>query len=150
MGLFLETAIIKGRGLFPVNSNDYGIVPEKCIMAANKAGTTLQFNEDTTGFEKLAADLSREANGTVLLCYIYDDDFWGYSLYDRGQEKDVFCPIPDYFGDVDEKDVLKMAGNAEVLSEVFNISGRIWKEMRMKRHIQMTSMVMIHGRCTIL
>ena len=130
MGLFLETAIIKGRGLFPVrkylkniaaNSNNYGIVPEKCIMAANKAGTTLQFNEGTTGFEKLAAGLSKEANGTVLLCYIYDDDFWGYSLYDRGQEKDVFCPIPDYFGDVDEKDVLEMAGNAEVLSEVFNI-----------------------------
>lgn len=106
MGLFLETAIIKGRGLFPVKKylnniasegNKYGIVPEKCIMAANKAGTTLQFNENTTGFEELAAELSKEANGTVLLCYIYDDDFWGYSLYDKGQEKDVFCPIPDYF-----------------------------------------------------
>ena len=73
MGLFLETAIIKGRGLFPVKKylnniasegNKYGIVPEKCIMAANKAGTTLQFNENTTGFEELAAELSKEANGT--------------------------------------------------------------------------------------
>lgn len=130
MGLFLEIAIIKGRGLFPVkkylnniatDSNNYGIVPEKCTMVSNKAGTVLQFNEDTTGFEELAARLSEEANGTVLLCYIYDDDFWGYSLYDKGQEKDVFCPIPDYFGDVDEEDVLKMAGNAEVLSKAFNV-----------------------------
>lgn len=135
MGLFLETAIIKGRGLFPVKKylynitakdNSYGIVPEECIMLTSKAGTTLQFNEDTTGFEKLASALSKEANGTVLLCYIYDDDFWGYYLYDNGQEKDVFCPIPDYFGDVSEEEVLKMAGNAEVLSEIFNVpSGRV-------------------------
>jgi len=130
MGLFLETAVIKGRGLFPVKkylnniasgSNDYGIVPEKCVMVSNKAGTTLQFNENTTGFEKLASGLSKEANGTVLLCYIYDDDFWGYFLYDKGQEKDIFCPIPDYFGDVDEEEVVKMAGNPGVLSKIFNV-----------------------------
>lgn len=145
MGLFLETAIIKGRGVFPVkkylnniaaDSNNFGIVPEECIISANKAGTTLQFNEGTTGFEELAARLSAEAKGEVLLCYIYDDDFWGYFLYGNGKEKDIFCPIPDYFGDVSEEEVLKMAGNAAVLSETFNVpSGRVcrylyfWEDM---------------------
>lgn len=130
MGIFLETAIIAGRGSFPVKkylknlaggSNRFGIIPEKCIISTSPKGTAVQFNESTQEYEKLAAALSKEAKGAVLLCYIYDGDFWGYCLFDRGQEKDLFRPIPDYFGDISGEEVLKMKGNADILSEVFDV-----------------------------
>lgn len=130
MGLFLETALIRGRGSFPVKkylknlagSNDsYGIVPEECIISTSPKGTTVQFNSDVCGYEELASALSRESKGEVLLCYIYDDDFWGYFLYGNGMEKDRFCPIPDYFGDVTEEEVIKSAGDAGILQEVFGV-----------------------------
>ena len=129
MGLFLETAIVRGRGSFPVkkylkniaSNNNFGIIPEECIISTGPKGTAVKFNEDVCGHNQLAAALSKEAKGVVLLCYIYDDDFWGYYLYDNGEKKDVFCPIPDYFGDVSKDEALKMAGNAKILSEVFDV-----------------------------
>ncbi len=130
MGLFLETALIRGRGSFPVKKYlknlagsccSYGIVPEECIISTSQKGTTVQFNSGTHGYEELASALSEEAKGEVLLCYIYDDDFWGYFLYSNGMERDCFCPIPDYFGDVTEEEVIKSAGNAMVLQEVFGV-----------------------------
>lgn len=129
MGLFLETAIIRGRGSFPVKkylkniagSSNFKIVPEECVISTSPKGTAVKFNEDACGHKELAYALSKEAKSAVLLCYIYDDDFWGYYLYDNGEEKDVFCPIPDYFGDTSKEEALKMAGNAEILSEIFDV-----------------------------
>lgn len=131
MGLFLNIAIVKGRGVFPVKkylrliageSNNFGIEPGKCIIKPAAKGTLVQFNGNTDGYKELAAALSLQSKGEVLFCYIYDDDFWGYYLYNNGEEIGYFCPIPDYFGDIDKEEALSMsAGDAEMLSYIFDI-----------------------------
>ncbi|MEZ3423137.1 MAG: HSP90 family protein [Lachnospiraceae bacterium] len=130
MGLFLNIVIVKGRGIFPVkkylrliaeSSNNFGIEPGECIIRPASKGTLVQLNSPY-GYKELASALSVQSKGEVLLCYIYDDDFWGYHLYNNGEEAGCFCPIPDYFGDMDEEEALSMsAGDAEILSCIFDV-----------------------------
>ena len=67
----------------------------------------------------------------ALLCYIYDDDFWGYFLYQSGQELDVFQAIPDYFEEPSPEKRARLAGNSGVLSQVFAVDAS-----RMEQYLQ--------------
>lgn len=130
MGLFLNIAIVKGRGVFPVKkylrliaegNNNFGTEPGECIIKPAAKGTLVQFNTPDI-YKELAVALSVQSKGEVLFCYIYDDDFWGYYLYNNGEETGYFCPIPDYFGYIDEEEALSMSsGDAEMLSYIFDI-----------------------------
>ena len=105
--------------LIAESSNNFGIEPGECIIRPASKGTLVQLNSPY-GYKELASALSVQSKGEVLLCYIYDDDFWGYHLYNNGEEAGCFCPIPDYFGDMDEEEALSMsAGDAEILSCIF-------------------------------
>lgn len=147
MGLFLHIAIIKKRGIFPVkkylssiaSDNNFYLDPAQCLIETSAGGTIVQLNDDCSSYEDVACELSKKADNIVLLCYIYDDDFWGYSLYDRGKKLDCFCPIPDYFGEIDKKERLRMAGNAEILAQSFSVSVQklnrylcFWEETNLK------------------
>lgn len=129
MGLFLHIAIIKERGIFPVkkylssiaSDSNFNLDPTQCLIKTALGGTIVQLNQDCSSYDDVACELSKKADSIVLLCYIYDDDFWGYCLYDRGKKLDCFCPIPDYFGEIDEKERLFLAGNAEILAQAFHV-----------------------------
>lgn len=125
MGLFLETAILPGCTKKQAQSavqraaeaNDaFCIELSECRFVENKKGTSIVFNEGIVGFDSLAAVLSADV-GTVLYLYIYDEDFWGYYFYDKGEQLDSFMTEPDYFGDEAEGS----NGNAELIAKAFGI-----------------------------
>jgi len=146
MGLFLQTAIIPdcgeeeaknaiaavagkysqeleapGSGKTPEYSI-INLIPNECRFQTSERGVCILFNEDCIGYEALAGAISKEAGKAVLLLYIYDGDYWGYFLYDKGTEIDRFVPMPDYFDEVPEEEMQQMKGNAEVIAEYFHVN----------------------------
>ncbi len=126
MGLFLETAIFPGCTKKQVQSavqmaaeeNDgFCISLSECQFAEQKNGTSILFNEGIVGFDGLAEVLSTLVDGRVLYLYIYDEDFWGYYFYDRGQQLDCFMAEPDYFGE----EAGGSNGNAELIARSFGV-----------------------------
>ncbi len=129
MGLFLETAIVNCNDLNKVKQSleeiskvkpKFELNPEECKYSQSKNVIQLLLNEDCVGYEELAKDLSEKISSHVMLLYIYDEDFWGYFLYDNGKEMDRFSPDPEYFGE--EEDSEKYSGDAEVVSKYFGVS----------------------------
>lgn len=129
MGVFLQAVIIKGRGVMPTKKylrmlaedGAFGLVPQDCVLRARPGGTAVLCNDGCSGYEDLAKALSEQTGGPVLLSYLYDEDFWGYFLYDGGKERDRFSPVPDYFGDVNKAEEARCAGNAAALSQCFGV-----------------------------
>lgn len=141
MGLFLQTAILpecgetqarnaveavakKLGGLDKGEKNKYefmNLIPEECQYKEQGGGTSILFNEECGGFEDLAEAISKETQKPILLLYIYDGDFWGYSLYDNGVEIDRFNPMPDYFEEASEAQMEKEKGNAEIIAKYFHV-----------------------------
>ncbi|MCM1299475.1 MAG: hypothetical protein NC203_11220 [Firmicutes bacterium] len=129
MGLFLETAIVNcsdmsllKRSLSEISKEkpDFELKPEECRFHQRESrGIQLLLNENCMGYEKLAEAISQKISSYVMLLYIYDEDFWGYFLYDRGREIDRFSPDPEYFGEAEEHS--KYKGNAEIVSKYFGI-----------------------------
>ena len=62
----------------------------------------------------------KKISSYVMLLYIYDEDFWGYFLYDKGKEIDRFSPEPEYFGG--DGNSVKYKGSAEKIAKYFGIS----------------------------
>jgi hypothetical protein len=130
MGLFLHTAIIQNcdettarLAVENVAKNkELDVKPAECLYKVFPHGVNILFNEYCSGYELLAKTLSEEIGQPTLILFIYDDDFWGYFLYDKGKEKDAFNPIPDYFDDVDDAEVQRLTGNADVIAKYFDIS----------------------------
>lgn len=126
MGLFLDLAILPGctkeQAIKAVKAaaeeNDkFCIEPSACQYIEQSNGAIILFNERIVGYDSLAAFLSIAIDGKVLYPYIYDDDFWGYYFYDKGQELDSFMAEPDYFGE----DQMGGTGNAELIAKSFGV-----------------------------
>lgn len=135
MGVFLQTAIIPDckeaeareaveRVAQKLSCEKYEItdlIPEECQFKVQGKGISILFNEDCVGYEFLAEAISKEAGKAVLLLYIYDDDFWGYFLYENGSQIDQFNPMPDCLEEVSEEERQEMKGNAKAISEYFHV-----------------------------
>ena len=140
MGLFLQTAILPECGeaqarsaveavakkLSGLEKGDkayelMNLIPEECQYKEYGGGAGILFNEDCSGYENLAEAISKETEKPILLLYIYDGDYWGYFLYDKGVEIDRFNPIPDYFEEVSEEQMEKEKGNAEIIARYFHV-----------------------------
>lgn len=128
MGLFLETAIVNCNDMNKVRQSldeiakeksKLDLNPEECKYSQSKNAVQVLLNEDCVGYEELAKDLSEKISSHVMLLYIYDEDFWGYFLYDKGREMDRFSPDPEYFGE--DEDSEKYSGNAEIVSKYFGV-----------------------------
>ena len=65
----------------------------------------------------MAADLSRLTSGPAIVLFEYDQDTWGYSLFDGGTLIDRFWSVPEAV-DVPPDEC---AGNAEVVSSTFGV-----------------------------
>ncbi len=140
MGLFLQTAVLKDcdtpkakQAIERVAQKDPSLelLPEECKFHSHEAGTLVFMNEHCCGYESLAELLSLEIEGVVLLTYIYDEDFWGYFLYDRGTQKDEFLPLGQYF----QEDNPPIPGNPALLASCFGIQPQeidrylvVWEE----------------------
>lgn len=97
------------------------LVPEECQFQQFPKGTSILLNDRCCGYEPLAQTLSEAAMKPVMLLYIYDDDFWGYCFYDKGELLDTFTPMPDYFEDASEEDRREIAGKSSLIASYFQI-----------------------------
>ena len=134
--MFLETVkvvLIKNRGVFPVKKylrilaeeeESFDLRPKECVVKACKRGTIVLLNDECCIDEKhsdFLSMLSELSGDAALLCYIFDGDFWGYVLCDNGVFEDCFCPIPDYFGEIDKEKEEYCKGNAGILANLFDV-----------------------------
>lgn len=105
------------------------LVPEECKFQKFPKGVSILLNDRCCGYDPLAQLLSETTMKPVMLLYIYDDDFWGYCFYDKGEPIDLFTPLPDYFeeaSDEGEHEPLKegqeeIFGKSDVIASYFQI-----------------------------
>lgn len=133
MGLFLHIAITKLNDLSKVremiseaakvdkdNMEKLQVKEENCQYTEYDSGIEITFNDDIPSLEFLAA-LSIKTDAPLLFLYIYDEDFWGYTLYDKGEEIDDFSTMPDYFIERDYKTDNSLEHAARI-AECFSVS----------------------------
>lgn len=97
------------------------LVPDECQFQQFPKGVSVLLNDRCCGYDSLAQVLSKTTMKPVMLLYIYDDDFWGYFFYNKGEVLDVFTPLPDYFETASEKDRQKNSGNSSIIASYFHI-----------------------------
>lgn len=132
MGLFLQTGILKDCKLAQAETyieklschpNPHNIILAECRLSEQHGDVFIHFNDYCSGYGELAKDLSVESESATKILYIYDGDFWGYELYDKGEHVDSFNPIPEYFSDeLDETEIQSCLGNSKVISRYFNVN----------------------------
>ena len=127
MGVFLNVLLLKNtteeklKAELEKEKDSWDVVPEECQYQQGENGIQVLLNDHCSGYEVMTQALSEALDCPVMLCYIYDDDFWGYDFYDKGKEVDTFCPMPDYFEEADEEERERVAGNAEKVAPYFDI-----------------------------
>ena len=125
MGLFLYVYLFPGgreetcRAALgrKAENPDHQIWPDKCQWHMYPKGPAVQLNDGAVVLD-YAEPLSRVVNCPVLLAYIYDDDYWGYELWQKGKELDQFASLPNYF---DEGSPPDKPGDAELVARVFGV-----------------------------
>lgn len=140
MGMFLSVLIVQNQKAEDVkkslkalgNSNPrWNLVPEECQYQECDGGVKVLLSDMCAGYEEIPQKLSKELLSPVMLCYIYDGDYWGYDFYDKGIELDTFNPMPDYFEEVSEEEKQRLSGNSKVISRYFNV-----EEAKIKNYLQ--------------
>lgn len=128
MGLFLQTVIIPQGNQAEAAAAMEHIAKSHEEMELDLA--TCQYRQRANGvqilctcmgYDSFAAALSLEIEHPILLLYIYDEDFWGYYLYENGTEIDQFCPMPEYFEECSEEEAAKLAGDPLILAQYFTV-----------------------------
>lgn len=125
MGLFLYTLLFPGgdpdkcRAALErkIENPDHNIRPDNCQWHIYPKGPAVQLNDGAVGLD-YAGPLSKRVHCPVLLAYIYDDDFWGYELWQRGRELDQFASVHDYF---DEGSPPGKPGDADLVARCFGV-----------------------------
>ncbi len=92
MGVFVGGIAVKGENEFQILEGDQA---EEKAMAIS-----------------LAQDIP------VLSAYIYDGDYWGYTLYENGCAADEFCTLPEYFEKGDDL-ICQYTADVALLSGLF-------------------------------
>lgn len=95
---------------------DMGLKLNECHWHLYEKGPAVLLNEGSLGYDALTRRLSECVSSPVMDLYIYDDDYWGYWVYQRGAEVDSFASVPDYFkpGSPPNK-----PGNAPLVAQLF-------------------------------
>jgi len=108
MGEFIETAVTRQHDLSKIKEmiseaakehkntiEELQVKEENCQYVQCDKGINITFNHIPS--EEFLCTLSLKIESPILFLYIYDGDFWGYTLYDKGEEIDDFSTRPDYF-----------------------------------------------------
>lgn len=98
---------------------DWEIDASQCQKLRCEIGAAVWLNDHCCGYEEMTQELSRHLGSALMLCYIYDDDIWGYYFYDAGERVDCFCSAPDYFEQASDKERLRLKGCAEMVVPYF-------------------------------
>ncbi len=125
MGLFLYTLLFPGgeeetcRAALGREAEDpeLSIRPEECQWHAFPKGPAVLLNDGAVGFDS-AGRLSEAADCPVMGLYIYDGDFWGYDLWQRGKALDQFASLSGYF---DEDSPPNKPGDARTVARCFGV-----------------------------
>jgi len=134
MGLFLYTLLFPGgeegacRAALRREAEDpeLSIRPGECHWHIFPKGPAVQLNDGAIGFES-AGRLSETMDCPVMGLYIYDDDFWGYDLWQKGKALDEFASLPGYF---EEDSPPNRPGDARILARCFGV-----KPERIERYL---------------
>lgn len=139
MGMFLNVLIVQNVTEKDVKStfqklsghcSDWNLVLEECTYQECSGGVKVLLSDMCTGFENIPQEISKELMCPAMLCYIYDGDFWGYHLFDRGSEVDSFNPMPEYFEEISQEEKQRLSGNSKVIAQYFNVD-----ESRIKKYL---------------
>lgn len=113
MGVFFYQLVLPGQGRERAEQVMAGLDPElakQCRLdpggyfwADHDRGTSVILNDGAAPYGALPQAVSKALDNTVLLAYIYDDDFWGYDLYRKGDCLDMFQTVPDCLGEPDPR-----------------------------------------------
>jgi len=87
------------------------------LAPASDAWSSAMLHLNSLIGEPLAAELSRLTGGTAILLLEYDQDTWGYVLFDGGALIDRFWSVPEAV-DVPQEEC---PGNFEIVSSVFDV-----------------------------
>lgn len=125
MGLFLYTFLFPGGEeekcraalQYEAGDMDLNIHPEECHWHVFPKGPAVQLNDGAVGFDS-AGRLSDALDTPVMGLYIYDDDLWGYDLWQKGRQLDQFASVHGYF---DEDSPPNTPGNASVIARHFDV-----------------------------
>ena len=130
MGLFLHVVLFPGgdeaacRAALEREARDpkLSLRPEDCRWQTYEKGPAVELNDGANGYEAVGrlsgAPDGSGLEGPVLLAYIYDDDFWGYELWQKGRELDQFASLPDYF---DQGSPPDKPGDADLVARCFGV-----------------------------
>lgn len=130
MGMSITTAIFKNTNLedtkkalnlLAQHNSNAEINVDDCQFE-NGASTLMLFNADAVIDNVDIEFLSKEVADIVLSLYIYDDDFWGYCLYENGNLLDEFNTSPDYFEDISDEECDALKGKPDVISKYFDVN----------------------------
>lgn len=113
MGVFFYQLVLPGQGRERAEQVMAGLDPElakQCCLEPGAyrwgdydRGTSVILNDGAAPYGALPQAVSKALDNTVLLAYIYDDDFWGYDLYRKGDCLDMFQTVPDCLGEPDPR-----------------------------------------------
>lgn len=125
MGLFLHAVLFPGgeeercRQALGRCAADplLGLRPAECRWRQCARGPAALLNDGFTGPELLAARMSFGLEDPLMVLFIYDGDFWGYFLWQKGAELDRFASQPDYFSPGNPP---AEAGDARAVGRVFS------------------------------
>jgi len=126
MGLFFHTVLFPGGDEKECRSAlrqaaetpELFIHPTECHWHSFKKGPLVMVNNNCRSYEILAEKLSGLLDCPVMVLYIYDGAFWGYHLWQGGEEIDRFASLPDY---IKEGNPPKKPGNGLAVASTFGI-----------------------------
>lgn len=134
MGEFIHMALTKQRDLSKIqkmiseaseenkeNIEELQVKEENCWCAEHDGGISITFVDDIPNSKFLSA-LSSKIGSPLLFLYIYDGDFWGYTLYDMGKEVDDFSTMPDYFIQSGSDKTKSSEKHAALIEQYFGVS----------------------------
>lgn len=118
---------------------DMALRLDECHWHLYGKGPAVLLNEGSLGYGTLTRRLSECMPSPVMNLYIYDDDYWGYWVYQRGAEVDRFASLPDYFAPGSPPN---RPGNAPLMAQLFHASVKTllpyltpWREDEMELDI---------------
>ncbi len=130
MGVFIQAALFPGGEELKcrialqraADDKSLAVCLGGCRWHLYDKGPAVLLNDGCCGYEALAERLSASLAGPVMVLYIYDDDYWGYFLWENGTELDQFASLPDYFGAGSPPD---RPGNAALAARLFGVEEKV-------------------------
>ena len=105
----------------PKTAESWNLNVSQCCLWQADNGAAAILRDFCSGYEEMTFQLSRMRNGPLMLCYIYDDDAWGYYFYDAGWEVDSFCSVPDLLQEASTAERLRLTGCSAALASYFPV-----------------------------